>query len=637
MSNNATLQTRTTSVKCSMSSITTPLARNAFNDDLILYMNQVRVQCTLLIKQHICTILNSNPLGLPFSFDQNYVSACMTMIRLGKITQKQRPFEAGLQDAYNQLAAFGFNKPIYRGCLKSATIMCQIGSCFSMMIVTNTKTHVQEHIYHALENWLNNQIRAKLNDSQYENKQRKHISTYKRNLQALDPQLHQLYQAKRAELKELKFKDITTQRLVFMWRLHKDIEELQLTTGRQMKHFSVIPEAKIRLTSLTLDQTVMSYMSADLFPDLRGQGAKLKKTKSEEPWTRLFNMDAISKLRRNGWTFAHYITTNGITAQILFKKQIELTHCDDISKTKKAKTLHPLTPGLYIEGETENVLPSHNIVAVDPGIRDIFSMVSISDPTIKPLQLSQGQYRCESGLNWRIDTYKSMLTPVLAEIHKAMPAGKTVVPESIATYLSYLAQHWTTLWDFWRRRRIRRADFYVFKKRKSFMDGLSNTVAKRFGANPIILWGEASSKKYGFGKVKGGGVKGPVKEICQRLAKRFAVIQVSEFRTSKCCIKCGGLMSHPQNKQTKQLIQGVSFCNNQFHDFHVVNRDTDAAYKIGARFLAKQGGNDLGTFDTQIKDVLKWMQEQSGSVFTVNTLWQTMEVFRENHDIHLYI
>lgn len=88
-----------------------------------------------------------------------------------------------------------------------------------------------------------------------------------------------------------------------------------------------------------------------------------------------------------------------------------------------------------------------------------------------------------------------------------------------------------------------------------------------------------------FGRLKGGGIKGPVKEIKRRLAEHYAVISCSEYRTSKLCIQCG--------RELHVHKHGVMYCAQQAH-CSMLNRDVAAAVKIGALFLAKKSGADLG-------------------------------------------
>ena len=115
---------------------------------------------------------------------------------------------------------------------------------------------------------------------------------------------------------------------------------------------------------------------------------------------------------------------------------------------------------------------------------------------------------------------------------------------------------------------------------------------KRYaGGNvPKVLFGEGANNGQ-FGKLRGCGVKGPVLELQKRLAKEVALVQCSEFRTSKLCLQCG--------REAKFYNHGVTYCAQQSHH-RMKNRDVIAAYKIGARYLAGKQGLDLGPWSRSI-------------------------------------
>ena len=101
---------------------------------------------------------------------------------------------------------------------------------------------------------------------------------------------------------------------------------------------------------------------------------------------------------------------------------------------------------------------------------------------------------------------------------------------------------------------------------------------------------------------RGGGVKGPVIELRNRLAKEMVVIDCSEFRTSKLCLHCGRIAKFPK----KGKLFGVTYCSAQGRDHHrMANRDVEAAFKIGARYLATKCGIDLGPWkrSTRLSDL----------------------------------
>ena len=86
-------------------------------------------------------------------------------------------------------------------------------------------------------------------------------------------------------------------------------------------------------------------------------------------------------------------------------------------------------------------------------------------------------------------------------------------------------------------------------------------------------------------------MKGPVLELRKRLANKLAIVQCSEFRTSKLCLECGHV--------AKFYHHGVTYCSQQSHH-RMQNRDVSAAYKIGARYLAAQQGLDLGPWSRSV-------------------------------------
>ena len=120
------------------------------------------------------------------------------------------------------------------------------------------------------------------------------------------------------------------------------------------------------------------------------------------------------------------------------------------------------------------------------------------------------------------------------------------------------------------------------------------------GKQTILLFGKGGSS--GFGHVRGGGVKGPIVKIRRLLAKRVPIIHVDEFRTSKCCWECGKVLLHPLHGS----VNAVSYCSETDHH-RMLNRDVDAARKIGYRFLLRlqNGGDDseeaLGAWSRQVE------------------------------------
>ena len=131
-----------------------------------------------------------------------------------------------------------------------------------------------------------------------------------------------------------------------------------------------------------------------------------------------------------------------------------------------------------------------------------------------------------------------------------------------------------------------------------------------------VLFGNGTDSGL-FARVRGAGVKGPVLEIKKRLSEQMLVIQCSEFRTSKVCLDCG--------HEAEFYNRGVTYCSERCHH-PMANRDVAAARKIGARYLAKKKGFDLGPWcrsvsakevkqgtraSTDLRDVSRRMQAEN--------------------------
>jgi hypothetical protein len=120
----------------------------------------------------------------------------------------------------------------------------------------------------------------------------------------------------------------------------------------------------------------------------------------------------------------------------------------------------------------------------------------------------------------------------------------------------------------------------------------------------VILFGNGANNG-NFGRLRGGGVKGPVLELRRRLAEQMVVIDCDEYRTSKLCLDCGRVAKTPKKKSDGGIMYdmyGVTYCSDRrLHStvdrprhHRMEDRDIAAAFKIGARYLATKRYLDLG-------------------------------------------
>ena len=461
--------------------------------------------------------------------------------------------------------------------------------------------------------------------------------------------------------------------LELYYEMQKEVGDLANRTGHDMKLYSVVPEADIAITPITICSTVMMHLANALRRGKEVKGKDKKKAMAGKPekirdisdprtWGCLFNMETLKKLRNEPWVFADSVTTDGVVLCVRFVKRV--SKAPYVSPKDFAVRQVDLTrPGLYTEKNTfnEEELRHANLVGLDPGIKSVVTAVRLADVDLasfklkdncKPLMLSQAQYSEESMLRYKLKkngtlkcaagkkrgrrksahsrrternrrkrrkrkarrgrsnrgggghrkqnpeqtwvrrtttrtrvshTLGRSLKHATAVLQKA-PSPKLVHIDKYTAYLKALASVWDDLWAHHSTIKRRKINFFVARRREKFMHKVVMSFERRFGPKPVILFGNGGDNNL-FARLRGCGVKGPVKEIKRRLAERYAVISCSEYRTSKLCIQCGSEVHVHQH--------GVVYCKNSSHGC-MQNRDVAAAVKIGALFLAKKQGADLG-------------------------------------------
>ena len=619
---------------------------------LLLYCNQIRVMATLVAKHHIFTTLQAPPYELSFVPNQNYFSRALTLSRGGNERSTEKMSEADLQSLKESAEHIRrlFPTPIYDGPL-SLTGQTGIFSWYAKQLAENLSTHLTTHSGDIARNWLNNQIRSEILEAsphiEEEGGLKKAIRERKAAMRVgtanpsndplglafadLDNQISQMMESG-------KIGDKTRKLIAAFYSLQKEVCELD-DRHSGMKLFSVMPEANIAISPITVDSTVM----LELYKAIKyGKGKKWTKGTAPDDWKEanltnwdvLFNMDEVRKLRNAPWEFSGTMTTDGVALSVRFEKQVKKAeHVEDDEYVTRKVDLN--VPGLYGENCTfeEEQLATANLVGLDPGIKSIVTAVRLSDVDsdtlrlkdgAKSIQLSQAQYSEESMARYKLKNsgvlqckgrkkrgrkrrpgehggrarrwrrrdrertrqsyaYQTKLKKA-TEVLKAAPSSKRVDIAKYEEYLTALASVWKDMWSFHGTVKRRKIKFFVYRRREKFMNKLVMSFEQRFGPKPVILFGKGGENGL-FASLRGCGVKGPVKEIKRRLSEKYAVVMCSEYRTSKLCIHCG--------REVHVHKHGVVYCTQQSH-CSMLNRDVAAAIKIGALFLAKKKGVDLG-------------------------------------------
>ena len=653
---------RTVKLSLSKVMVKTETTENLLKD-LLLFCNQVRVMATLVAKYHIFTLLQDGTEELPFAPDQNYFSHCMTVARGTAIkdTKKMKAegnYKASLTKAAEYVRNL-FPAPVYSGKLSDSGV-CQILLYFAKQLAENLSTHLTTHHEDVLQVWLKNEIRGEVmakNPGVQGTELQKLIKAKKDAIKdSHDDPLGNAFDLLDGQItamaEEKKLANQTRKLIAAFYGLQVSAGKLQNRHNTQFKLFSVLPEAAIAISPITVDRRVMLHLFNTIHYTPRvnknGEPSKVKAPvmvhdDELDPtnWDALFNMQEIHKLRKGDWEFVHSVMTDGVALSVRFAKEVPRTQY--VAKEDYvARAIDLSRPGLYSDQNTVDPveLKNANLVGLDPGINSILTAVRVADvdtdtlkPKVadprthaedrssKPLVLTQAHYSEESMLRYkqkksgtltckqrkkrgrkkhngkmrrwvrrqkkeRIRKSYAVKVPLATAtaVLQAAPSPKRVELHKYEEYLRALASVWRDMWAYHGTIKRRKVKFFVYRRRESFMTRIVNSFEEHFGPNPVILFGNGADNGL-FGRLRGGGVKGPVKEFKRRLAERYCVIGCSEFRSSKLCVHCGRELHVHQH--------GVVYCSQQSHHA-MLNRDITAAIKIAAIFLAKKTSIPLG-------------------------------------------
>ena len=426
------------------------------------------------------------------------------------------------------------------------------------------------------------------------------------------------------------------------WTL--DIEQRYDGSTRHFKTLRCVPEAHVRLNHILVTNTILGALAKTRFPEY----ATVPVTKLMEQfklhpdwgWAHFYDVQKIQAMVTNSsnWSFNHTAHTDGVAISFQYKKTVIVSPAARISQilTKKFNCFqvrprpdhvpHPLIgAGQCEERDARLLTPQDNLCAIDPGINNLMTAVSITKPhSTKPLGISNAQWQEESSIRFMAkkrghyryqgetresSDHRKFLGPI-AEALKDVPYRTSMIADKYKEYLRATLAVMDQQWAYWRKVRVRHDTFKGWKLRQKFMAKAVQRVINRFGEDVKVLYGNGGAQGQ-FMRLRCHKRKPPVVAFRKELAKRLPVILVSEYRTSKLCLMCGSVLKHPNHG----AIYSISYCEKQTEARRLLARDVDAARKIGARFIACQRGLPLGPWEqgapipvhpcTVLKDVLK--------------------------------
>jgi hypothetical protein len=478
---------QTTVVKCSLSSIQTPLLHTAL-EGLAVYVNQVRVLMTLVVKEHLFRHLHAHA-DLPMLLDQNYISKVLSVVR-GLRRRGDALYVIDVAQAFLRvLDDLQIPPPVYTGPLSNTAlsiVFCSVAKFY----VVNIITHLNMHGHDSIQNWYNNHLRLHLTSEE----QLKSRAPMARLGKVWKETAHPLFQKQQALQETWGTLLTVNEKFIFVFRLRQEVEALLPPKGVTLKHMAVVPEAHLRLSPVVIDDLFIKALASTFVPVSSPEEAepmmtedRFEETPKEEEgsnpldaWIPFVHVGKIQALKRTG-VFNRYLTTDGVAANITYVRAMPLSEdtkgeqavkkariaakkqraanqeaglaikVPRVVAYKPAARQLPLPKGEYAEDTIEGIPATLlNYVGVDPGRRTMLSAVAMSNTNLT-LQTSAQELKRETGSTAQknatqryIDQLR--LTRVFARFNRDAVTKKTVTLADLQTYRQVLGRYWQKLW-----------------------------------------------------------------------------------------------------------------------------------------------------------------------------------------------
>ena len=318
------------------------------------------------------------------------------------------------------------------------------------------------------------------------------------------------------------------------------------------------------------------------------KGELLKKVKEnqERIWNQFFNLD-LKVFKQKNYRFNYTLQTDGVAVSLLFVHKLH-----NGRKTCQQCNIGGDMSFQYVEDlSTEKLadIQSRKIVGGDPGK---YSLVYLADAEGNKLRYNVFQRRTESMTkrNARImQTEKKKHNVIEKETELSDKNSKTVDYEKFKEYLIKKNQLNASLKDFYLQELFRKLKWRRFVYTQKSEDRFLNNIEKTFGSPDQICisygdWSRSTQMKH-FVPTKGIGLR-------KLIARRFLLVMVNEFRTSKLCCHCNKELCHmhvQKDNTTKKLFRCLvckGCVSSESKKTAFITRDLNSAINI--RNLAHQ-------------------------------------------------
>jgi hypothetical protein len=321
----------------------------------------------------------------------------------------------------------------------------------------------------------------------------------------------------------------------------------ELEKKQDQKLYNLLPICRIRNHFITIDTKVLLGMLKEINLLKNDKGLK------EEQWASIFKIDS---LKTRATEFTGTIDTDGVAVCVHFVRP----------KPKK-------------KGNKDISLENKRVVAVDPGRRNIFTMVELVNKKWKVHTLTRQHYYQESGISdarKRNQKWTTSIQENIDELSKASYKGQSL--DSFLKFVEVWKKNKDILRQEYTKKKWSKERMAIYgKKKKTFAKFFNKIIGKDDPKNIVLAYGSAKFAPGGKGEMSV-----PTSRAFKECSYRFLIKLVDEYRTSRLFWRDHSVLKTVQKEGKNVSVNGLLWCcsTNPAYANKFVNRDINAAKNI---------------------------------------------------------
>jgi hypothetical protein len=371
--------------------------------------------------------------------------------------------------------------------------------------------------------------------------------------------------------------------LHYFSEIHQKCQENKKPVPKGVKLFTLVPDKGFNTNYIQLNNTSFTEL------------VNICKLDKETKMTDVFNLKSIKGYKCikgvKKRTFGNFITTDGVSASVLFyrqgngenkeRKTSSLTgkRCYKRQKIEEVNKKDQMDEKEN-KNQTDEKTSLKRIITLDPGRRDLFHCMENSDPYCTDEKkkkenetfryMSTKEYRHLAGFNMRKHKmFKWMEESKLNEKVNKIPSACVSTVELFKKHLKYVEEIRDEMFTFYQQHKVMKLRWSTFMRTKKALDVACKRIVENDDSeikNVELHYGDGS-----FSSTSAGHAPSCNKTLLNRLKTCYKpsgysrnhvkIKMMDEFRTSIFCSKCHKRLENAKRKTDNSKIHSVLVCN----------------------------------------------------------------------------